>query len=119
MALSVLRCSAAEVPWRQSAIDQLQSLWVQACKRAEHLVNGTASDIFVFSKDWGGKEFSTSTNIIAQELCKNVRRCMLHDDVAKSITLLVSHLELQRAKDEWMCNTIPGLWMRSRKGLGG
>ena len=75
---------------------------MQAYKRAEHLGYGTASEIFVFPKKSGGKEFSTPTNIIAQELCNNIRRCMVHDDVAKSITLQ----ELQRAKDEWMCDTI-------------
>jgi hypothetical protein len=106
MAVSVFRFSAAQVQWRQSEFDDLQSLWVQAYKRAENLGNGTASDIFVFPKNWGGKEFSTPTNIIAQELSNNVRRCLVHDDVAKSITLQ----EFQRAKEEWMCDSIDKLY---------
>ena len=67
---------------------------------------GTASDIFVFAEDWVGKEHSTPANIIAQELCNNIRRCLVHDDVAKSITMQ----ELHRAKDEWMCSTLDELY---------
>ncbi len=74
---------------------------MQAYKRAEYLPNGTASDILVFPKKWGGEELSTPINIIAQELCNNIRRCLVHDDVAKSITVQ----ELQRAKEEFMCHT--------------
>ena len=106
MAVSVFRFSAAQEQWRQSELDELQSPWVQAYKRAENLGNGTASDIFVFPKNGGGKQFSTPTNIIAQELSNNVRRCLAHDDVAKSITLQ----EPQRAKEEWMCYTIDELY---------
>jgi hypothetical protein len=40
-------------------------VWIQAYKRAEHLANGTANDVFVFPKKWGGEELSTSVNIIA------------------------------------------------------
>jgi hypothetical protein len=102
MAVSVFRFSAAQVRWSREELDQLQSLWVQAYKRAEYLPNGTANDVFIFPKKWRGEELSTPANIIAQELCKNIRRCLVHNDVAKSITIQ----ELQRAKDEWMCNTL-------------
>ena len=98
MAVSVFRFSAAQVRWSQAELDQLQSLWLQAYKRAESLINGTANDVFIFPKKWGGEELSTPVNIIAQELCNNITRCLVHDDVAKSITIQ----ELQRAKDEWM-----------------
>ena len=101
MAVSVFRFSAAQVRWSQAELDQLQSLWTQAFKRAEYLPNDTASDIFVFPKTWGGEELSTPVNIIAQELCNNIRRCLVHNDVAKSITVQ----ELQRAKEEFMCHT--------------
>jgi len=74
MAVSVFRFSAAQVRWSQAELDQLQSLWTRAYKRAESLQNGTASDIFVFPKRWGGEELSTPINIIAQELCNNIRR---------------------------------------------
>jgi hypothetical protein len=106
MAVSVFRFSAARVRWIQAELDQLQSLWLQAYKRAEYLANGMANDVFIFPKKWGGEELSTPVNIIAQELCNNIRRCLVHDDVAKSITIQ----ELQRAKDEWMCNTINDLY---------
>jgi hypothetical protein len=59
MAVSVFRFSAAQVRWSQTELDKLQSPWVQAYKRAEHLAAGTATDIFVFPKKWGGKELST------------------------------------------------------------
>jgi hypothetical protein len=87
IAVSVFRFSAAQVRWSQTELDKLQSLWVQAYKRAEHLAAGTATDIFVFPKKWGGKELSTPVNIIVQELCNNVRRMLVHEDVAKSITM--------------------------------
>jgi hypothetical protein len=106
MAVSVFRFSAAQVRWSQAELDQLQSLWLQAYKRAESLINGTANDVFIFPKKWGGEELSTPVNIIAQELCNNITRCLVHDDVAKSITIQ----ELQRAKDEWMCHTVNELY---------
>jgi hypothetical protein len=84
---------------RKSELDDLQSLWVQVYKQDENLGHGTASDIFVFLKNGDSKQFSTPTNIIAQELSNNVRRCLVHDDVAKSIKLQ----ELQPAKAE--CGT--------------
>ena len=96
MAISVFRFSAAQVRWSQAELDQLQSVWILAYKRAEYLANGTANDTFVFPKKWGGEELSTPVNIIAQALCNNIQRCLVHDDVAKSITIQ----ELQRAKDE-------------------
>ena len=102
----LFRFSAAQVRWSQAELDQLQLAWIQAYKRAECLANGTANDTFVFPKKWGGEELSTPVNIITQELCNNIRRCLVHDDVAKSITIQ----ELQRAKDEWMCNTINELY---------
>jgi len=67
---------------------------------------GTASDIFIFPEKRGGEELSTPINIIAQELCNNIRRSLVHDDVAKSITVM----ELQRAKEEWMCHTLHELY---------
>jgi len=94
------------VRWSQAELDQLQSLWVQAYKRTEYLANGTATDVFIFPKKWGGEELSTPINIIAQELCNNIWRCLVHDHVAKSIAIQ----ELQRAKDEWMCNTLNELY---------
>jgi len=106
MAVSVFRFSAAQVRWSQAELDQLQSLWTQAYKRAEYLPNGTASDIFVFPKKWVGEELSTQINIIDQELCNNIRRCLVHDDVAKSITVQ----ELQKAKEEFMCHTTHELY---------
>jgi hypothetical protein len=39
------------------------------------------------------------------KLCKNIRRFLVHDDVARSKTTQ----ELQHAKDEWMCSTIEEL----------
>ncbi len=87
MAVSVFRFSAAQVRWSQAELDQLQSLWTRAYKRAENLQNGTASDIFVFPKKWGGEELSTPINIIAQELCNNIRRCLVHDDVMDDAAL--------------------------------
>ncbi len=60
----------------------------------------------MFAEDWDGKEHSTPANIIAQELFKNIRRCLVHDDVAKSKTVQ----ELQSAKDELMCNTLVELY---------
>jgi len=68
MAVCVFRFSAAQVRWSQAELEQLQSLWVQAYKRAEYLANGTANDVFIFPEKWGGEELSTPTNIIAQEL---------------------------------------------------
>jgi len=67
-------------------------------RRAENLHKGTASDIFIFPEKRGGEELSTPSNIIAQELCNNIRRSLVHDDVAKSITVM----ELQRTKEEWI-----------------
>ena len=92
--VSVFRFSAAQVRWSKVELDQLQSLWVQAYKRADHLPRGTASDIFIFPEKRGGEELSTPINIIAQELCNNIRRSLVHDDVAKSITVM----ELQPRK---------------------
>ena len=106
MTVSVFRFSAAQVRWSQTELDKLQSLWVEAYKRAQHLAASTATDILVFLKKLGGKELSTPVNIIAQELCNNIRRCLVHEDVAKSITMQ----ELQRAKDEWMCSTLDDLY---------
>ena len=79
---------------------------MQAYKRAEYLPKGTASDIFIFPEKRGGEELSTPANIIAQELCNNIRRSLVHDDVAKSIMVM----ELQRAKEEWMCHTLHELY---------
>jgi hypothetical protein len=93
MAVSVFRFSAAQVRWSQAEFDQLQSLWLQAYNRAEYLANGMANDVFIFPKKWGSEELSTPVNIIAQAMCNNIRRCLVHDDVAKSITIQ----ELQRA----------------------
>jgi hypothetical protein len=106
MEVSVFRFSAAQVRWSQAKLDQLQSLWTRAYNRAEYLANGTASDVFVFPKKWGGKELSTPINIIAQELCNSIRRCLVHDDVTKSITVQ----ELQRAKEEFMCHALHELY---------
>jgi hypothetical protein len=106
MAVSVFRFLATQVRWSQTELDKLQSLWVEAYKRAQHLAASTATDILVFLKKLGGKELSTPVNIIAQELCNNIRRCLVHEDVAKSITMQ----ELQRAKDEWMCSTLDDLY---------
>jgi hypothetical protein len=105
VAVSVFRFSAAYVQWTQQELDQLRSLWTRTYKRSEHLCDGTASDIYVFPKTWGGKERSTPDNIIAQALCDNLRRCLVHDDVAKNITTQ----ELQQAKDTFMCSTLDDL----------
>jgi hypothetical protein len=96
MAVNVFRFSAAQVRWSQAELDQLQALWVQVYKRAEYLVNGTASDVFIFPKNWGCEELSTPVNIIAQELCNNIRRCLVNDAVAKTITVcsIIDGLEL-------------------------
>ena len=102
----MFRFSAAQVRWNQAELDQLQSLWARAYKRAESLANGTASDVFIFPQKWGGEELSTPINIMSQELCNNIRRCLVHDDVTKSITVQ----ELQQAKDEWMCHTLHELY---------
>jgi hypothetical protein len=40
MAISVFRFSAAQVRWSQAELDQLQSVWIQAYKRAEYMSNG-------------------------------------------------------------------------------
>jgi len=104
--VSMFRFSAAQVRWNQAELDQLQSLWARAYKRAESLANGTASDVFIFPQKWGGEELSTPINIMSQELCNNIRRCLVHDDVTKSITVQ----ELQQAKDEWMCHTLHELY---------
>jgi hypothetical protein len=80
MSISVFRFSAAQVRWSQTELDQLQSVWIQAYKRAEYLAISMANDTFVFQKKWGGEELSTPVNIIAQELCNNIRRCLVHDD---------------------------------------
>jgi hypothetical protein len=106
MTVSVFRFSTAQVRWSQAELDQFQSFWRQAYKRAEYLANCTANNVFIFPKKWGGEELSTPVNIIVQELCNNIRLCLVHDDVAKSITIQ----ELQQAKDEWMCNTINELY---------
>ena len=76
-AVSVFRFSAAQVRWSKAELDQLRSLWVQAYKRAENLPKGTASDIFIFPEKRGGEELSTPANIIAQELCNNIRRSLV------------------------------------------
>ncbi len=57
MAVSVFRFSAAQVRWSQTELDKLQSLWVQAYKRAHHLAAGTATDIFVFPKNGEARNF--------------------------------------------------------------
>jgi hypothetical protein len=57
MAVSVFRFSAAQVRWSQAELDQLQSLWARAYKRAESLTNGTASDIFIFPQNGAGKNY--------------------------------------------------------------
>ena len=106
MEVSVFRFSAAQVRWSQAELDQLQSLWARAYKRAESLANGTASDVFIFPQKWGREELSTPINIMSQKLCNNIRRCLVHDDVTKSITVQ----ELQQAKDEWMCHTLHELY---------
>ncbi len=120
MAVSVFRFSVAQVfrfcfcknnkrtidRWSKAELDQLRSLWVQAYKREENLPKGTASDIFIFQEKRGGEELSAPANIIAQELCNNIRRSLVHYDVAKSITVM----ELQRAKEEWMCHTLYELY---------
>ncbi len=64
MTVSVFRFSAAQVRWSQAELDKLQSVWVQVYKRAEYLANGTASDVFVIPKKWGGEELSTPVNVI-------------------------------------------------------
>jgi hypothetical protein len=106
MAVSVFRFSAAQVRWSQAEFAQLQSLWARAYKRAESLANGTSSDVFIFPQKWGVEELSTPIYIMSQELCNNIRLCLVHDDVTKSITVQ----ELQRVKDEWMCHTLHELY---------
>ena len=69
---------------------------LNTCPTAQHQTFSS------FRKKWGGEELSTPINIIAQELCNNIRMCL----VAKSITVQ----ELQRAKEEFMCHTTHELY---------
>jgi hypothetical protein len=57
MAVSVFRFSAAQMRWSQAELDQFQCLWLQAYTRAEYMANGTANDVLIFLKKWGGDEF--------------------------------------------------------------
>jgi hypothetical protein len=70
------------------------------CPRGRHLTSSSSR------KKEVAKNYPRPTNIIAQELCNNIRRSLVHDDVAKSITVM----ELQRAKEEWMCHTLHELY---------
>jgi hypothetical protein len=83
-------------------LDQLQSLWTRAYKRAEYLANGIRC--LHLPAKMGRGRIIHPLNII--ELGSNIRRCLVHDDATKSITVQ----ELQRAIDKWMCHTLHELY---------
>lgn len=72
----------------------------------KHLFDGIASDkkilpVGYLHTHWrfGSKELSTPDNIIARELCNDLRRC-----------LVMMIQALQQAKDYWICDTIPEMY---------
>ena len=107
--VGAFRYTAALVPWTEGELRRLESIWVQAYKRAWLLPLSTASDIFTLPE---GLEYPRPLGIMAQELCRHLQRCIKHDDVAKQI----AQHDLDQALDQWACSSLDdlqqemGLW---------
>ena len=93
--VGAFRCSAALVPWTLRELSHLESIWSQAYKLAATLPVSAASDFFVLPSSHGGLGRTTPLEIMTQELCRHLQRCMKHDDVVQQLT----QQELERQND--------------------
>jgi len=103
--VGAFRYSAALVPWTLKELNHLESIWSQAYKLAATLPVSAASDFFVLPSSHGGLGKTTPLEIMTQELCRHLQRCMKHDDVVQQLT----QQELERAKQQWACNSLDDL----------
>ena len=101
----LFRYSAALVEWSWGELKELEKIWMQAYKVAWHLPEQTATSIFAFPKEQGGREYPTPLGIMAQELVRHVESCRRHDDLTNDII----KLELKDAKEKWLCNSFKDL----------
>ena len=106
--MGAFRYAAALVPWTEVEIRELEGIWVQAYKRAWFLPLSTASDIFTLPCGLG---YPRPLGVMAQELCRHLQRCIIHDDVAKQI----ARHDLDRTLTQWACASISDL--RQEMGL--
>ena len=108
--VGAFRYSAALVAWTAEEMQYLETLWVQAYKRAWFLPLSTASDIFTLPKTAGGLEYPRPIGIMAQELCRHLQRCVKQDDVAKQIATW----EMKQTLEKWACSSIQDLQQEMR-----
>ena len=103
--VGAFRYSAALVPWTLRELNHLESIWSQAYKLAATLPVSAASDFFVLPSSHGGLGRTTPLEIMTQELCRHLQRCMKHDDVVQQLT----QQELEQAKRQWACSSLDDL----------
>ena len=103
--VGAFRYSAAIVPWTEKEMQDLERIWVQAYKKAWHLPQSTASDIFTLPVEQGGLGLPRPIGIMTQEMCRHLQRCLRHEDAAKYLTLL----EFEQTKARWVCNSMSDL----------
>ena len=108
--VGAFRYSAALVAWTAEELQSLETLWVQAYKKAWFLPLSTASDIFTLPKAAGGLEYPRPIGIMAQELCRHLQRCVKQDDVAKQIAAW----EISQTLGKWACSSIQDLQQEMR-----
>ena len=106
--VGAFRYAAALVSWTEVEMRELEGIWVQAYKRAWFLPLSTASDIFTLPCGLG---YPRPLGVMAQELCRHLQRCIIHDDVAKQI----ARHDLDRTLTQWACTSISDL--RQEMGL--
>ena len=99
--VGIFRYSAALCRWTEKELMQLQRVWVQAYKLAWHLPEQTANAIFTFPQDCAGLQYPTPLGVLAQELQSHLQRSLMHEDVARQITIR----ELEQAKTQWACTS--------------
>jgi hypothetical protein len=93
------------VEWTWGELKELEKIWMQAYKVAWHLPEQTATSIFAFPKEQGGRDYPTPLGIMAQELVRRVVSCRRNDDLTNDII----KLELKDAKKKWLCNSFKDL----------
>jgi len=80
-------------------------LCVQAYKNAWHLLQSTASALFIFLKTHADKESTLPMAVMTQELLLHAERCMRHEDVV--VKMLPA--ELNSTLDECLCDSFAEL----------
>ena len=100
------RYSAMVVPWSETDLRELRSLWVQGFRTAWHVGQFTAPTPFILPAECASLELITPKAILAQVLTAHIQRCMLHDDVVKEAIIS----EFESAKAHSLCTSFADMW---------